>query len=455
MLRGLIGDTGGGKTMTLVKKLIETLLNTERFCVTNLQELNLARLNEYLQEEQARLAKKYPHRRYKPVLLDDRLLVIPKQDTRWFYRFRPEGLVLPQFSELGKDGKKIPLDEFNAKIEPYFEPATQKRGVEYFMSECHRFFPAREFVNFARTMNFYSTQHRHLDDNVWLETQFPMQIDSNLRELVVEWYHIRNQYRESFGMFRKPGRFCWRMFYDLPKGSKDVPDDKGEFKLDVAGVASCYKTRGAVNSALADTPEEQPKSKKLPFWALPAAVVVGIMLAGCVVAMIPKVAQKGVAALLGGAAKGAAEVVPAAAEKSPTRQIVDTPKPDKISEVSENPPMRIVRSQPSPDRSQVRVRGYAVRGGRVNVSLSNGLTLTERDVAPSFVTVGGQVLFLAEPRESGAARAAFTAPEAAIPAQESPSLPPPPAAPESAWETHSDGVSRLKKPDSLATMFGR
>lgn len=389
LLRGIFGHTGGGKTMTLVGKLIWTLLNTDRYCVTNLQELDLPRLNEYLQEEQDRLKKKFPSRTYHPIRLTERLLVIPKSETRQFYRYRSGGLVLPEFREVTADGKKIPLAQFNAEIEPYFNQvyarAETSRGVEYFMSECHRFFPAREFQTFERTMNFYATQHRHLDDNAWIESQFPGQIDSNFRALIVEWYHIRNHYRESFGMFKKRGEFVWRMYYELPKGKVEHAD-KGSFKLDVKGVASCYKTRGAI-SAMADTgAEHQPKSKKLPFWVLPVLVVAVLWGFGALIAAAPKIAEKGMASVMGGFMAGASKSGPAAASGVvPAVPKATEPAPVHVQDAPAAP----VPAGPAAARSSapliggfdpdIYVRGILVGNGRVNVVLSDGTVMTEDD----------------------------------------------------------------------------
>jgi len=381
MLRGIFGRTGGGKTLTLVSKLIWTLLETERMCVTNLQELNLARLNEYLQECREKEAKKHPSRARPPVDLDKRLLVIRKLDTRHFYRFRAGGLVLPEVNDKDKQGKPIGVDAFNEMMENYFDVVYTRKewaiGVDYFMSECHRFFPARQYQEFAKPMGFYATQHRHLDDNAWLESQFPGQIDSNFRELVVEWYHVRNHGREVMGMFRQRAVFSWRMYYELPKG-KAEPDDKGEFRLDAAGVASCYKTRGAISALANDKPEEQPKSKKLPFWCLPLFIIAGLVLAGCGLAMVPKIVEKGIGAVLGGvnagAQKGLASTIPA----------TSTPTAPVSEPAVDAPGVRVVAlaAPVTPASAEVRVAGYVVskaNGGRLILTLTDGRIFTESD----------------------------------------------------------------------------
>lgn len=390
MLRGLFGRTGGGKTMTLMRELIKVLLETERFCVTNLQEIQLGPLNEYLQKCRAEEAKKHPSRARPPVDLDKRLLIIPKQETRHFYRYRSGGLVLPIFEDVDKTGKRKPLEQFNVDIEAYFAPVWSKieyaKGVEYFMSECHRFFPAREYQNFARPMNFWATQNRHFDDNCWIESQFPMQIDSNFRELAVEWYHVRNHGREVMGWFKQRSVFSWRMYYALPKSEKDEPADKGEFKLDAAGVGSTYKTRGAVSALAESSPETPPKNKKLPFWALPVMVVVGIVLAGCALAVMPKLAQVGIAKAVGSVSGAASQGMKEGLGVAVAPRVA---APPMAAGPAQAMPLAESRVHHAALRAEPKPTGWArTADGRVFVSMSDG---SRRWFAPRYAQYSDKI----------------------------------------------------------------
>ena len=373
-MRGLIGRTGGGKTMTLVKELIKALLETERYCPTNLEELQVGRLNEYLQECREKEAKLHPSRAKPPVNLSQRLLVIPKSETRHFYRYRSGGLVLPVFEDLDARGKRLPLAEFNEKIEHYFDPVYSKRefsiGCEYFMSEAHRFFPARGFQEFERPMGFYSTQHRHLDDNVWIESQFPAQIDSNFRELICEWYHVRNRGREVMGKFRQRPVFYWQMFYELPKGKVEAADS-GEFKLDVVGIGSCYKTRGAISAMAGNTPEEQKKSKKFPWWALPAFLCLGIVLATVAIMYLPKLLEKGVAGVMS-SVSGATKKGMEKGMKLPNGSL-STDSSKTLANLTQPAPVPAQSTQPNSSiTAGLTVTGVATRGGQIIVQMSDG-----------------------------------------------------------------------------------
>ena len=460
MLRGIIGATGGGKTMTLVGKLVYTLLNTDRFCATTLQELELPRLNEYLQEEVERLRKKYPARNQPAVDLDKRLLVIPKQDTRCFYRYRRGGLVLPEFEECNRDGKKKPLEQFNAEIEPYFaqvyaRPETSG-GVEYFLTECHRFFPAREYQTFARTMNFYATQNRHFDDNTWLETQFPGQIDLNFRELVVEWYYVRNHYREVSGMFRRKGEFSWRMYYELPKG-KAQHADKGTMKLDAKGLASCYKTRGAVSALAGSEAEFQARTRKLPFWVLPALVLAAIVGLGLLVMATPALAEKGIGAVMGGVSKGVSKGMGLEQADPSPAPAVPAPAPVYVNPAPANDVHPATKEEQAPPR--VYVTRIARSGLRITVTLSDGRVFTEADlgrdsgarVDRAGVTIDGVRYPMTRPRTPPRV---YTTPAGSGGPVVQWQGPTPDELHEvidagGSWRTDPDGVQRLRRPEAL------
>lgn len=118
-------------------------------------------------------------------------------------------------------------------------------------------------------------------------------------------------------------------------------------------------------------------------------------------------------------------------------------------------------AQPGNAPLPLRFRGYALRGDRVNVLMQSGEVRTERDgvdlLRRNFAEVDGHRYYLVAPESSSPALAPALPPPVAeqTPAENAPPLPPPPPEPESAWATHSDGVQRLKNPDTLSAMFSR
>jgi len=148
---------------------------------------------------------------------------------------------------------------------------------------------------------------------------------------------------------------------------------------------------------------------------------------------------------------------------------VDTPKKDKKTAIADEQKNETLKTNdlqsPSPgqsqasDRSQVSVRGYVIKGGKANVLLTDGRTLTERDgltrVSRNSVEIEGQTLWLSDSKDKPTPP---VAPSLAAPDSRpeiAPTLPPAPPDPESAWEMHADGVSRIKHAETMQTAFSR
>lgn len=167
-------------------------------------------------------------------------------------------------------------------------------------------------------------------------------------------------------------------------------------------------------------------------------------------------------AILGvGVAAIAARFGPGRVQKT---QIVDTRekgrKASTIADVSHNALQPNVANLPAPGVSpgqtapEIRVRGYVVRGGRVNVLLSDGRLLTERDDIEDLTRNGvfyeGKKLYMVTPRERA------LSPQISTPAHEVPAAAPsaPPIAQTStdsvaSWRTDADGVQRLTQKEEL------
>jgi hypothetical protein len=145
------------------------------------------------------------------------------------------------------------------------------------------------------------------------------------------------------------------------------------------------------------------------------------------------------------------------------RQIVDTPKIEEKPQIDSKPPLKEMPASPGPDREQVRIRGYVVRGAKVNVLMGDGRTITERDgltrVSRNSVEIHGETFFLAQAKDKPPVPLQPAALSDLLPAdstaEKSTPLSDPPAPAESSWERHSDGVSRLKATETLADAFKR
>jgi len=394
MMRSIQGQPGNGKTRFVVKKLIHQLRmwrsDPRPIGINFGDELELPRLNEYLHELDGDDAPD----------IHSRLIQIPRGETATFFRWRAGGLVLPEPPEKDpRTGKKLPYDEFRSQMKEFFTPLYSRpetaEGVVYFIDEVHDYFNAREWMENGRGALYYMTKHRHLLDDFWWISQAPEQVEATVKRLTSEFFEVRNHYRESFGLFRKQGKFVWSAYYKIPSPS-EKPFDGNSFLLDPKGEASCYRTTGALGSKNGK-PEKIQRPKKLPFWVLPIAVVLAIWAMGALIMAVPKMSEKGMSGIMGGVMKGANHSAPVSGVKqsggpppgsSPPAAAPGAPKGwDHRSSFADKPSQPVSASAPGEvpreDFKGEYVRFSARRNDRMNFLLTGGRTLTEKGPEPS------------------------------------------------------------------------
>ncbi|MBI5769097.1 MAG: hypothetical protein HZA93_14990 [Verrucomicrobia bacterium] len=415
------GRPGAGKSYNACREMVAELVTTKRIVVTNLTELDLGRLQEMLDRDFPALG----------VDVTKRVRVIQKDASRHFYRFR--GPVDLEVLDPQLTAKTAAPGARDKALEVYFgaEAARAGVGVTYFIDEAHRHFPATEWAELGPVLMFYFTQHRHLDDNVYLLSQAPEQIASPLRRLVQECRLYTNRYRQSFLYWKKPGGFEWHAYYSCADMMATRGEfDKGVVRLEPEKFGRLYSTRGALgNDRLA--PEQAKPTKKLPFWTLPAAVVAAVALFGVLAWQSPKVieaAGKSAFGALGSgvkaAAKEGASVVTAVAGR---REVAtDRPMPAAVAGSGE----------------KVFVQSVVRGGARYRVELTDGTVMT--DATGGVVAFGPGVVALADGRILAMRR---IAPSVAV----RPVVPVPEMSGETASPARAGNVAALPEKTEIAT----
>lgn len=256
MILAYTGQPGNGKTLYAVSQIIDALVYTDRFICTNIP-LKLDNLSAYIQI-------KYPN---VSVDLSTRIMLLTEpEDVFYFYRFRSGG-VLPDFQV----EKGIHPTQLIEKAKSYFSLINQhstQAGCLYVIDEAHDIYNARNWQTSSAMSLYYFTKHRHLGDDVILITQHLPQIDKQLRNLISKFYVLVNYNTRNLGIFRMPGKFVARVYFDNPSPTLP-PAEKISFKLDAAGVASCYETCGALGVNTTDQKTFSTKrAGKLPFWSM-------------------------------------------------------------------------------------------------------------------------------------------------------------------------------------------
>lgn len=231
------GKPGGGKSLYAVKLIVEELVYGSRTVITNLP-LKLPELNTYLQREHPSKSIDLLNR---VILLDD------DKETGRFWTVRPGGVRIKCLTaEEWKDGEK-----------PSYS-AVNDNGVFFVIDEIHNFFNSRAWMETGRDVLFYLSQHRKLGDTVLCVTQHIGNVDKQFRSVTQDYTYLRNLTKERMGLFRLPAVFI-RKTYNEPATPTSQPMETGNFKLDVAGLASCYDTaRGVgIHSRAADQGERR------------------------------------------------------------------------------------------------------------------------------------------------------------------------------------------------------
>lgn len=395
-IRFVTGLPGHGKGLFNMEEIARFLGETSRIVVTSMTEIEHPKLCKLLEE-------RYPGRNLK---LNERLFYIDKRDVGEFYRYRGK-VTLEKAPTFPKNASTKEKDE---AYEKYFEQITDGQpsagGVEYFITEAHRHFKADTWSEMADVSMFYLTQHRHFDDNVWVETQLPKQVVVQFRDLADECIEVTNHYKQRMGWFQKPGCIKVNRFYSVPKpGTKPEPYATGTFKLDVKGLASCYRTRGAVATGTG-APETDTTKKALPFWTIYAGAAALLAIAVSVIWFAPKLITHFMAAVF--KPDFAATAMSSAFGISPTEAIAgtkNTKQPDSPVHAQKGPKDEETPQQatlPSPAQ-QTHATGYLTTKDGVIVLLSDGTRRSTVGHIVENITIKGES-FMLKPKPVSALR---------------------------------------------------
>lgn len=318
----LLGKPGSGKSLYATNRVLRELSETGRNIVTNLP-LRMGALNEYVQ-------KRWPDQNLRAV---ERIRLLSDDEMREFWKIRGEG-----------DGAQ---------------------GVAYFLDEAHIAFNAREWATLGKGALHYLSQHRKLGDIVWVITQAPGNLDKQFRSVAEDFTVLRNEYTAKWGAFRGRGRFVRKSYLSEPQSSSE-PFETASFSLD--GVAECYDTAKGIG-VHGNKADIGRRAKGIPImWVLPLGVLL------CSLAfVVPWGMGKAAGWYLGSKAP---ENVPAKVDGAAVS--VSAPS-SGVNAFVPPPAVPVVRPVVAASGDAVWVVGYAVRGRRLNVQLSDGRTLTEAD----------------------------------------------------------------------------
>jgi hypothetical protein len=328
MIQAITGKPGDGKTLFAVSRILEELITSERFIVTNIP-LHPERVHEFVTIERKRRGlADYPYP-YEDQLtvewgfnFDSRVKVIGDEDVMEFFRVRADGLKLAASPDMLVERTSERLDRlpFIAAMKSNFALMKQvskarRRPVSYYIDEAHNYFSSREWTQTGRGLLYYASQHRHLHDEIYLITQVLENVETQLRRLISETHVVKNQLRRRIGPWRcRPGFRVSHYYGTFTGGPGAKAYDSTFFRLDPAGVAGCYQTVGALG---VHTTPEAIKVKGLPWWTMFVAGGLVVAAVAFFIGGLPLIGADYVAKKVVGDAEKQAKRVGAAAVASP------------------------------------------------------------------------------------------------------------------------------------------
>jgi len=388
-----LGLPGDGKSVSGVRRLIDELGSSSRTIVTNLP-LEIGELETYSRQEFGRDCDV----RRRVVLLDE-------SQVRKFWLIRGQGwrlIDLPdgqykqnQFPDLSKTYRWLPGDGHPeredlavmlAKGVPLPEDVETGtvEGCLYIIDECQNFWPARSFQSTPPGLLFYLSQHRHLGDDLVFITQKESQVEKVVRNLVSEFWVFRNLGRRRRFGFRLPGLFGWACYNEPPSAQGASYAGVGTFKLDIKGVASCYRTADGVGIGGPLGADVGARKRGLHWGWFIALTILGLAL----LAMLPGAGAKVLSwALL---RKGSSEVAQASVGKVvPLGRSGGVAVVDRGVLVDQVPAAKAVPASNLNDKAEavvvrgtnlVRLVGFAGDRWRWSAVLSDGRSVSDQDV---------------------------------------------------------------------------
>lgn len=316
-----LGLPGDGKSMAGMRKVVDWLLHTDCSIVTNLP-IECGELQSYLWAAYS-----------KQVDVLSRVVLLGQEQVRKFWLVRGDGWRMVdlednawqhnQYPSLQRvyrwsssyGGARTPIEKLSqVEVDDYIrqgaieegDAGTLKLGALYVIDECQNFWPARSFQTTPKGLLFYLSQHRHAGDECVFITQKEAQVEKTIRNLVLEYWVYRNLGQRRRMGFKLPGIFGYAC-YDQPPATPGAQFvGCGTFRMDVKGLAQCYRTADGVGvggpSMLADT---KARRTGLP-WQLVIVAIAAIMV---VAYYVPGWLTAGVKAAVTRGAEGSGKLV--------------------------------------------------------------------------------------------------------------------------------------------------
>jgi len=299
MIYGVTAPTGGGKSYFALRKILKWLTERPaRDCVVTNLALDVPVLCEWLVKEYGEMFG-----------AAERIRLLNLDEIGCFWRYYGPGFELPgeRVEVLMGDGKKAKQLDYSIR--------DQTQGsVLYVIDEADEIFSARHFASMVGDIRYYMRHQRKFSDDVYLLCPAWEFLVKEMRIMCHGVWVMENTAQMKMGTVPYVGGFFrgvgwikatqWKVNQGGSwGGATAVPREQHRFRVDVAGLASCYRTEDGIGvKGFRDSVRKAEKAKGLhPAWlALP------VILAVVGVAMAPRMIGMGLTSAVGATEKAVA-----------------------------------------------------------------------------------------------------------------------------------------------------
>jgi Zonular occludens toxin (Zot) len=266
----ITGKPGGGKGLLSMQQIVDELVQGKRHVICNTP----VRIKPWIFGDgkpmiglQYYLVKKYG----KDYDCEKRVHILDDDQIAAFFLWRVvDGKLVKAEAETtkNKDGDEKVLG-FDTTL------ASHSGGVLYVVDEAWKFYSSRSWQKTGEGALFYSAQHRHFGDDVFIVTQHTKQIDPAIQRVAQDFWVVKNHSKMSIGIFRQPDIFSVAIYDQAPTGAQMEPMTRKVFTLDKKGLAQTYDTSSGVGLTGRFAADVGGRKKGLPWWGI-IVVIIGI-----------------------------------------------------------------------------------------------------------------------------------------------------------------------------------
>jgi len=266
MINLVAGPLGSGKGMLFMSQILDVLVHTDDYIVTN-----FAIQFQPNEAKQLRGMLDVLGKRYGDVFeCEERIRILSDDECRQFWLFPAPGLDMrkcPTVAVVG-DGQ---TDHESFPDYSILQRLPRKR-IHFFIDEAPDYWDNLDFAKVSKGCKHALRHSRKFGWEIWFSCQEISQLAKPLRVFVQNTYMLRNFKHEKIGKFKHRRVIKWERYWKVPMGVSPIPMATGTMPVDVSYLGQMYDTTAGVGVSGGFVADKQRVERGIPFWMLPAGV---------------------------------------------------------------------------------------------------------------------------------------------------------------------------------------